>query len=106
MTESTKVKKPTGSAPYGLTVQQACWLSYRLGELPYTSGMMTTGRDVMRIIHFRWAQLDLPEDTLEDFEYDILKGEHPFMMSTTDTWNRAIRALAGDCPMCETSKLD
>ena len=91
--------------PYGLSVQEACWLAYRLGELPHTSGLMTTGRDVMRIIHFRWIQLNLPKETLSDFESDILQRDHPFMLSTTDTWNRAMRCLAGDCPMCDTSEL-
>lgn len=93
------------SAPYGLTVQQACWLAYRLGELPHTSGILSNGRDVMRIIHFRWAQLDLPKEGLARFESDIVKDDYPPTMTNVETWRRAIRALAGDCPMCDTSEI-
>lgn len=101
-----KLPQSPCSATYGLTVQQACWLAYRIGELPHTSGILSNGRDVMRIIHFRWAQLDLPKNGLAQFEADIVKDDYPPTMTNVETWRRAIRALAGDCPMCENSELD
>lgn len=89
--------------PYNLTEQQALWLAFRLGELQHTSGLVTSGRDVMRVIHARWEQMGLPTETLADYERDILGGDHPFGMGVWMTITRAIRALAGDCPVEDIS---
>ena len=84
---------------FGLTQQQALWLAYYIGQSLHTSGLLTTGRDVMRVLHARWDQLGLPEDTLKDFERAILQDDHPFVLPVSEIPRRAIRVLAGDCPI-------
>lgn len=84
---------------FGLTPQQALWLAYLIGESVYASGQVTTGRDIMRVIHARWDQMGCPVETMADFEKAILGDAHPFALGTLDLQRRAIRALAGDRPI-------
>jgi len=92
-------KTETATHPFGLTPQEAMWLAYHIGQSLYTSGEVTTGRDIMRVIHARWDRLGLPVETLPDFERTILRDDHPFSLSTLEVQRRAIRAIAGDCPV-------
>jgi hypothetical protein len=84
---------------YGLTPREAMWLAYHIGQTVHGSGLVTTGRDIMRVIHERWDQMGLPVETMKDFEKEILRNDHPFSMSVIETQRRAIHALAGDCPI-------
>lgn len=89
-----------GWAPsFGLTPEQALWLAYRIGECVYASGQVTSGRDIMRVIHARWDQMGCPLETMGEFERAILGNDHPFALGTLDIQRRAIRALAGNCPI-------
>lgn len=85
--------------PFGLTPQQAAWLAYKIGELIYTSGEVSSGRDVLRKLRARWDQMGLPVETWADFERAILSGKHAFSLGIQTTQRRAIHALAGDCPI-------
>ena len=89
---------PPEVSSFGLTQQQALWLAFRIGESLYTSGLVTSGRDIMMVIHARWHQMGFPLETLPEFERAILKGEHPFCLSTTQVIQRAPSPWRAESP--------
>lgn len=83
---------------YGLDREQALWLAFHIGY-GTESQHGYNGREGMRAIRSRWDQMGLPVETWPEFEKDILQNDSPVGLRRTDVQFRAMKLLAGECPL-------